>query len=380
MKKRIFIVAGESSGDMHAASLMRELKEIIPGISFTGIGGGQMKKEGLDEIYNMKEVNFIGFSSVIKNFPAIKKILNDCVKNIKSTSPDAVILTDFPGFNLKLISEIGKFYKGRIIYYISPQLWAWHKSRVKTIKQYVDLMITVFPFEVDFYKNENVHAEFAGHPLIKKVNEFLSKNKKQKKDKFQIGLLPGSRSGEIERILPALVDASRLFKQRLDCEINLICSTNQTRSYYEAFAGKDINLIYDSDNKDLNYKTILDSDFIITKAGTSTMECALIGTPFCVVYKAGKINYVIGKRLIKVDNIAMPNILLGKNIVREFVQNEMTPENIFEEGEKVLMNKEYAAKMRNEFTKLRTLLTDRDASKNAAKLVAGLFHQSENLH
>jgi len=376
--KNIFIIAGESSGDMHAASLIRELKYLYPGILFRGIGGPQMQKENVDILYEIKDVNFIGFSSVIRNLRKIKSILNHCENIIKDLNPDAVILIDYPGFNLRLIKNIRKFYKGKIIYYISPQFWAWHKRRVRLIKKYVDLMIVVFPFEIDFYKQEDIQAEFVGHPLVKSIDNFLKENKKIQSNRTQISILPGSRKDEIERMLPILVEAGTKFKEEFDCEINILCSTNYDISYYQKFIeSNNFNLVYDKNHSNLNYQTILYSDLVITKSGTSTIECALLGTPFCVVYKAGKINYFIGKRLVKVKNIAMVNILLNKEAVKEFVQDGMSINNIFNEGKKILINKSYREEMMNNLKELRTILTEKDASLNAARVIMNLLTKTK---
>lgn len=372
--KNIFIVSGEASGDMHASSLIKELKKLNANIAFEGIGGPESEKAGTELLYGIKDVNFIGFSSVILNIKKIKSILRECEEKIRSVMPDAVILVDYPGFNLKLISNIRKFYDGKIIYYISPQLWAWHKSRVKIIKKYVDLMIVVFPFEVDFYDREGVKAEFVGHPLVKKIDDFLKRNRKTDSDKIRISILPGSRKDEIDRMLPVLLETGNKFLEEFDCEINILCSPNFKESYYRGLL-KDysFNLIYDRNNSEMNYKTILNSDLVITKSGTSTIECALIGTPFCVVYKTGKINYSIGKRLIRIDNIAMVNILSGKKIVKEFLQEEVNPGNLFKEGKDILTRKEYRENMISDFRNLRRILTEKDASANAAKLISNLL-------
>ena len=372
---KIFVFAGESSGDMHAASLIRELKKLTPEISITGIGGSEMLKENAELLYDLKQVNFIGFSSVIRNIKKIKSILNKSISEIKSNDPAAVILVDYPGFNLKLIKEIRKFYKGKIIYYISPQLWAWHKSRVKIIEKYVDLMIVVFPFEVDFYKNENVKAVFVGHPLIKRVDDFLNKNSKVISEKTTISILPGSRKDEIERMLPVLVESAELLNKEFKADINFICSSNFSRIFYEKMINEnEFNIIYDENNSDLNYLTILNSDLVISKSGTSTMECALIGTPFCVVYKTGNLNYAIGKRLVDVEHIAMVNILLKRKAVKEFLQDEMTPGNIFEEAKKILTDKKYSDKIIDSFSELRNVLGNSDASANAAKEIVNILN------
>lgn len=372
--KNIFIVSGEASGDMHASSLIKELKKLNANIAFEGIGGPESEKAGTELLFGIKDVNFIGFSSVILNIKKIKSILRECEEKIRSVMPDAVILVDYPGFNLKLISNIRKFYDGKIIYYISPQLWAWHKSRIKIIKKYVDLMIVVFPFEVDFYDREGVKAEFVGHPLVKKIDDFLKRNRKTDSDKIRISILPGSRKDEIDRMLPVLLETGNKFLEEFDCEINILCSPNFKESFYRGLL-KDynFNLIYDRNNSEMNYKTILNSDLVITKSGTSTIECALIGTPFCVVYKTGKINYSIGKRLIRIDNIAMVNILSGKKIVKEFLQEEVNPGNLFKEGKDILTRKEYRENMISDFRNLRRILTEKDASANAAKLISNLL-------
>jgi len=375
----IFIVAGESSGDMHAASLIREIRLLKNNFTFTGIGGPEMKKENTKLLYDISQVNFIGFSSVIRNIKKIKSILDNCISQVKKLNPEAVILVDYPGFNLKLITGIRKFYKGKIIYYISPQLWAWHKSRVKIIKKYVDLMIVVFPFEVDFYQKEDIKAEYAGHPLVKRIDGFLKQNQKISSDKINISILPGSRKDEIDRMMPVLIKAAEKFSKEFDCKINFICSPNYDESYFKEFIkDRDFNLIHDSNNTDLNYRTILNSDLVITKSGTSTMECALLGTPFCVVYKTGKLNYSIGKRLVKVDHIAMVNILLKKRAVQEFLQNEMTPDNIFKEGKKIITDKLYTDRMKDNFRLLRQVLSDKDASKNAAEIIINFLNAGKN--
>ncbi|MEO6696314.1 MAG: lipid-A-disaccharide synthase, partial [Ignavibacteria bacterium] len=354
-----------------------EMKLQKQNINFSGIGGPECKKENVELLFEVKDVSYFGFSSVVRNLRKIKSILEACKDHIKRTSPSAVILVDYPGFNLKLVTIIRKFYHGKIIYFISPQLWAWHKNRIKIIKKYIDLMIVVFPFEVDFYEKENIRAEFAGHPLVKRMENFLSENQKVNSNKIQISISPGSRKDEVGRMLPILAEAGTKFKNEFECEINILCSPNFDKSYYQNFIeGKDFNLIYDTDNSNLNYKTILNSELVITKSGTSTIECALIGTPFCVVYKTGNINYFIAKSLVKLKYIAMVNILLNKPAVKEFIQNEMTVTNIFNEGKKILLDKQYRIQMENCFKELKIILTSKDASLNAARVITNLLYKN----
>lgn len=372
MSEKIFIISGESSGEMYGASLIKELLLLNNSFEISGIGGQNFIKAGAKILFNYSDINFIGFSAILKNIFIIKKRFNICVEYVRSTNPSAVILIDFPGFNLKFIKEIRKFYQGKIIYYISPQLWAWHKSRIKIIQDYVDKMLVIFPFEVEFYKNENVEAEYVGHPLKERTDLFLidADNKINISNTKVLTLMPGSRREEVERILPVLIEASSFLKKEFDLKLNLLCSGNLVKSFYEKFViGHNIELIYDDGTKRIEFETIYKSDLLFTKSGTSTVECALLKSPFCIVYKAGFLNYIIGKYLLKLKNIGMVNILLNKNAVKEFIQGECNKDNLIKEGRKILQDEEYRNEMIKNFDKLDELLGNKKASENAAKII-----------
>jgi lipid-A-disaccharide synthase len=369
-EKKIFIVAGESSGDFHGANVIRALSRINPAISVTGIGGAELESAGVKLIHNFREINFIGFTKVIKNLKKITGVLNDTVEKIKKQNPDIVILVDFPGFNLKLAEKIRAFYTGKIIYYISPQIWAWHYSRIKKIKKLIDKMLVIFPFEKEMYGKEDVAAEFVGHPLNNRINEYLQKNKNSESDRKIISLMPGSRKEEIQRIFPVFIDAGKKLIKEFSAKINVICSENFSVSFYKSFKGtENFNFIINNSEETL-YKAISGSDLVITKIGTSSMECALLEVPFISGYKAGKMNYLIGKNLVRIDNFAMVNILLKRTAVKEFIQDEMTSENIFNEAKKILTEKKYSDKMKNDFKEMKKILTDKNASENAAKIIS----------
>lgn len=373
--KKIFIIAGEASGDFHSSALVHKLRDINPNIEFSGIGGNFLKKEGIDLLFHYDEVNFIGFTAVLKNLSHIKAKIRETVDKIKDLNPDMVILVDFPGYNLKVAELIRKFYKRKIVYYISPQVWAWHRSRVKKIQKYIDEMLVVFPFEVEFYGKENVRAEFVGHPLVERINTFLDNNKRESTSNT-ITLLPGSRKEEIQRMLPELLEVAKSLKKDRDLKINVISPSNLNKDFYSGMiSGYDVDLIKDDKNKDSYYKAILNSDLVITKAGTPTMECTLLGTPFIVVYRAGKLNYLIGKSMIQVDYTAMPNILLQKEAVKEFIQNEMNTDNIYSEAVKILDDNTYRENMLDELKQVRALLTDESASGNAASIINSLLEK-----
>lgn len=369
-RKKIFIIAGESSGDFHAANLINELTMLKSGAEIQGIGGSELKNAGVNLVHNFKEINFVGFTKVIKNLKKITSVLNDTVKKIEVLNPDVVVLVDFPGFNLKLAEKIRKFYSGKIIYYISPQIWAWHYTRIKKIREYIDEMLVIFPFEKEMYEKENVKSEFVGHPLNNSIAKYLSETKKSDTSQKIISLMPGSRKEEIQRIFPAFIEAGNKLIREFSAKINVICSENFPIEFYKSFKGtENFNFIKNISNGVL-YKALLDSDVVITKIGTSSMECALLEVPFVSGYKAGKLNYVIGKNLVKINNFAMVNILLKKTVVKEFIQHEMTSDNLFNEAKRILSDKKYVSEMKNNFKKMKEILTDKNASHNAARVIS----------
>ncbi|MCX6160914.1 MAG: lipid-A-disaccharide synthase [Ignavibacteriae bacterium] len=369
LKRNIFILAGEASGDMHASALVKDIRKIDGNILFSGIGGSFLKSENVTLFSHYNEINFIGLLSVLKNASFLKKKLNETARHILSSGYDAVILVDFPGFNLRLAEKIRNKYKGKIIYYISPQVWAWHKSRVKKIKTLIDLMLVVFPFEVDFYRAEGVNAFYVGHPLVSRIDSFLLKNTKQQSKLPVITLMPGSRNEEVLKILPGLVKTADLILQNFSARINILRSDNTDNTVIENITGGRNFEIVSGDNGN-NYKTILNSDFVITKVGTSNLESGLLGTPFSAVYKAGKANYLIGRALINLDYISLVNIVLGKSIIREFIQSDFTPVNLFNETVKVLKNTEYRNKMKAGFGELRNVFKSMPVIKSAAEYIA----------
>ena len=369
-KHHIFIIAGETSGDMHGAELVKSIKEKRNEINISGIGGELLKNSGVELLYNYNDVNFIGFSSIIKNYSNIKNILFHSIEYVGKINPDIVILIDFPGFNLRFANEIRKFYKGKIIYYISPQVWAWHKGRVKKMKQIIDRMLVILPFEVDFYKNEGINAEYVGHPLIKKIDGFLSENKKVKYDKFVLTLLPGTRKEEIIKIFPILSETALRFKNEFDIEVNVMHPLNFDLNIYSRNnIIPDYNFVPNSG--DNIYKTILNSDLVITKFGTSTLECALLETPFISVYKANYFNYFIAKTLSDIKYVSLPNILLQKEIVKEYLQNNMTVANLLKEGKKILFENDYKNNMINNFKLVKDVFLNAHIARSAEEIIIG---------
>ncbi|MBN1633008.1 MAG: lipid-A-disaccharide synthase [Ignavibacteria bacterium] len=355
IKSKIFVIAGEQSGDMNAAGLIKKLYALNNNLLVKGIGGDYLKSVNTELLYDYSSLNFVGFSAVIKNYLGIRNILNSCTEFIKSYKPSVILLVDFPGFNLKFAKKIKKFYEGKIIYYISPQIWAWHKSRVNLIKKYIDKMLVILPFEVDFYKNEGLNVFYAGNPLLENTDNFLKNAVKEKNENPVISLMPGSRKEEFDRIFPHLADAVPELKNKFNAKIKLIRSKNISLTGFENILGKLKIQVISPESETEKYKLILNSDLVITKFGTSSTECAFIGTPFISVYKANKINYLVAMKLIKLKYVTMVNIISGKQIVREFIQSDLTTGNIIGESENILKDKIYRDRMTEEFRNVKEI-------------------------
>ena len=339
-----------------------------PDVKLFGIGGKELRDAGQQQIYDISEVSYIGFTAVIRNLKTINNILNNTIDDILEIEPDILILVDFPGFNLKLAQRIRNSYKGKIIYYISPQLWAWHESRVKIVRAVIDKMIVIFPFETDFYKKHGIESEFVGHPLYDLIKNY-KKDFKSTDEKY-ITILPGSRKEEFDRMFPVIKKAAQKLSVENGLTIKLICSDNIKKEHYEnLLKGTSIEAVFGK-NKSEVYNIIYNSKFVISKVGTSSFECGLLGVPFCTVYKAGKLNYLIGKNLVKISSFAMINILAGRKIVKEFIQDEMNVKNIVEEGTKLLNDKEYRENFIKELTEIDSKFSGMNASYNTAKILS----------
>jgi len=368
--RSIFISAGEQSGDMHGSSLMHELNKLAP-VTFYGLGGDMMAAEGLVTLAHINDLAATGIKEVAKKYFYFKSVLKKCVNKIYEIDPPAVVLIDYPGFNLRLAKEIRENYNGKIIYYISPQVWAWHEKRVLMIKKLIDKMIVVFPFEVEFYKQYEIEAEYAGHPLVKRIGDFLKttvKNPDAVIPEVQklITLLPGSRNDEVKHHLPVLIDTIKMLRK--DFKIKLFISRAQTvkKELLKGILKEENEFEIIESNL---YQHIYESDLVMTKAGTSTMECSLIGTPFLLFYKTYPLNYYMLKPLVKISNIGIINILSGKNLVREFIQKDFNKESLYREAKKILTDKDYQKELRESLKSVWNILGTEDSAYNAAKSI-----------
>ncbi len=369
MPKNIFIVAGEASGDFNAANLMKALKLLNNNISFIGIGGQEMAAEGLSTIVPLEDISIVGFWEVAKKIKFIQGIFKKCRAIFSTQRIDLLILVDFPGFNLKLAS-IAKEFSIPVCYYIAPQVWAWGKSRILKIQGFVDLLFVVFPFEKEFYKQNGIEAHFVGHPIMDNEifqGDFLLPTEREN----TIAILPGSRKQEIvnhKKIIDDLV--LKIKKEIKGYKIALPLTQNiaNTDMLKHLRYGGEIEIV--SDSRELMKK----SKVGIIKTGTSNLEAALLGLPFVMFYKTSKISYTIGKFLVKLGEISIVNILLGRKIVPEFIQTEATAEKIFNAIKFILGSDDVYCEMQRYFYEVKSLLGGPGASKRAAEIIVKYFN------
>lgn len=317
------IVAGEISGDHHAAPLMAALKEDNPQHIFWGLGGDHMIQEGLDALYHVKDLSVTGFVEVLKHLSFFKEVMSNVVEQCQIRQPDAAILLDYPGFNLRLGMKL-KALGIPVYYYISPQVWAWKKGRVKTMRQFIKRIFVIFPFEEAFYKDQGIPVTFAGHPLVEKdfrlpERSIFFKQQGLDEKKPLVALLPGSRRNELEKHTQPLLEAIQLLKQkRPDLQFVVASLSSLSDSYYLPFTA----LEGVSEIKDDPYPMVFHADVAIVASGTATLEAAYLGTPLVVIYRIALLSYLIGKMLVDLDHLAMPNLIIGERAIPELIQKK----------------------------------------------------------
>ena len=363
------IIAGEASGDLHGAGVVRELKKANPNIDIFGVGGDRMKQEGMRLIYHVNELGFMGFAEVIKHLPVIRSMKNALETILRHKKPDVVLLIDYPGFNLRF-AKSAKRSGSKVVYYISPQVWAWHRSRVKKMRGIVDKMLVIFPFEADLYLKDGIDAEFVGHPLLEALKSDLDRKGFGKRyelaaDKKVLALLPGSRKQEIEKIFPEMLKAARSIAQEEDMEIVVAVAPTLREEYFRTlFNLEGVHLVQNA-----SYDVMQNADFALVTSGTATLETGLFGTPMVVLYKTSWPTYIIGRLLIQVENIGLVNIVAGRQIVPEFIQHRAKASTIARDVLELLHNGERLATMRKELSMVRGKLGEIGASSRVAQRI-----------
>ena len=370
--KKIVIIAGEASGDLHASSLIRELKKMNSNLEMFGIGGDRMRREGVELIFHIDKLSFMGFFEVIKRLSFIRGVMKKMTSMIETRRPDLAILIDYPGFNLRFAKKV-KNLGIPVVYYISPQVWAWGGNRVKRMQNLIDQMVVIFPFEKEIYEKFNIDCEFVGHPLLEVTRPILPLEDFQKKfgirkNDVVVGLLPGSRWQEVEKILPIMFESSELLKTRIkNLKVLLGLAPTIKKEKMEDLltqAGFGAKIV-----ENLTYDLMKHADILLITSGSATLECAILGTPFLVLYKTSLWTYLLAKSLISIPNIALANVVAGKRIVPEFIQNRAVPNQIAEEMYEILTDRERYKAIQNELKKVKQKLGEEGASKKAAEIV-----------
>jgi len=354
---KYYIITGESSGDVHAANLVSEIKLLDKKSDIRAWGGQRLSNENVSIAKDIKKTSFMGFWNVIKNLNQIRRNLNFCKKDIISFSPDALILVDYPGFNLK-IAEFAKRKKIKVYYYISPKVWAWNSSRINKIKSFVDTLFIIFPFEVDFYSKFNINAIYVGNPLLDEIKK--NKNKLSLKvTKPIIALLPGSRLQEIKNILPAMLSVVDYFS-----EYQFVIAANDIidlNVYNRIIKNKNVSIVVGE-----TYGLLKNSKYALVASGTATLEAALFNVPQIVCYKTSYFSYLIAKLLIKTKYISLVNIILNRLVVKELIQNNLNSKRLKNELELMMKNSE---RIKNYYSQIRKKLGEKCASKKVAEII-----------
>lgn len=371
--KRIVIIAGEESGDIHASVLIRQLKEAYPNIHISGIGGRHMQKAGADLISDLASLSVTGFTAVIRHLKVIHKAFLAIKNHLKQQKPDLLILVDYPGFNLR-VAKFAKQKLGiKILYYISPQIWAWKANRIHLIKQCIDKMAVILPFEKPLYEKAGVPVHFVGHPLVEKIASVKDTSSARKAlglpmDAHIMALLPGSRNNEIEHHMPILRDTALSLEQRLP---NLyfiipIADSINPEKIKHYFSNIKLPIRFVTGNA-LNCMTA--ADFVLVASGTASLECALLEKPMCIIYKSSFLSYFIAMKVIKVKFFGLCNLLANKMIVPEFLQYDCNTKELISYINRFYNDKSQPIKMISQLKQVKNSLSSEQADRSLFNLV-----------
>jgi len=386
--KLIMLIAGEPSGDMHGANFMRDLKKLDNSLVFIGAGGKRMKQEGLDGITNMETLAVIGFKEVFGKIRDFKKAFRALSEMLKQKKPDCLILIDYPGFNLRM-AKVAKEEGVPVLYYISPQLWAWGRNRIKKIQKYVDKLFVILPFEEDFYSQYGVKAQFVGHPLLDIVKLVLSKEEAFSyfdfnPDEILIGILPGSRWKEVESSIPVIADACKIISKEVpNVQFGVLVSENIDLKKLKSLLaktkqsllpkGRQLRLI-----REKSYDFINLCDLLLVNSGTATLEIAILNKPMIIFYKLSLLSAVLLKMLVKIPYFGLANIVAGKKIAPEFFQFGVTSSGIAKEALNILADESRIRTMQKELLEVKNKLGKPGASQRTARAILEQLAKRQN--
>jgi lipid-A-disaccharide synthase len=367
---RLWIIAGELSGDTHGTGLLAALREFQPGLEFSGLGGPKMRAVGGEGITDWVETaGVVGLWEVLKMYGYFKQRLEATVSGILKEAPEGVVLVDYPGFNLRVAKAIREGgYRGKVIYYISPQVWAWKKGRVKTMARVLDLVICIFPFEKPFYEASGLRAEFGGHPMVDRTAEL---GRFGEREEGLIGWFPGSRKNEVKRLFPVMLAAAKRIGERMPNARFAVSAANEPLAVLmrelaeQAGMPEAVEWIETGTVYDLMQRVEVGA----VASGTATLEAACLGLPYALVYQVNWLTYVVGKSVVKIKHLGMVNILAGKEVVKELVQQELTAENLAVEMVRLASDGVAQGKLKEDLAAVVASLGEPGAYRHAAEWV-----------
>jgi lipid-A-disaccharide synthase len=367
----LLVVAGEASGDLHAARLVSELRRRVPGLSTFGLGGDELMATGLDAVAHSAEISVVGITEVLKILPRARQIFAEILRQVDRRRPRAAVLVDFPDFNLRLAKELRR--RGvPVVYYISPQVWAWRRGRVKTIARVVDRMLVLFPFESSFYQGHGVDVVHVGHPLVDEVPRLPQVwEEGEPEGPFRLALLPGSRRSEIEALLPTMLEGVRRIALELPVLVSLIQAPTVPRELLEEkidAAGLPVEIV----SRD-RFAAIAGSHLALCASGTATLEVGLLGTPMIVLYRLATGTYLLARMLVRLPHYSLVNLVLGRQVVPELLQGAAQPDRIADEARRLLTETAPREEVRAGLAELRGRLGEGGASARAAREVAAFL-------
>jgi lipid-A-disaccharide synthase len=371
----LLVVAGEASGDLHGARLVSELRRLEPGLEVFGLGGDELRAAGLEAVAHSSEISVVGITEVLRILKRARQIFDLLLREVERRKPVAAVLIDFPDFNLRLARELKK--RGvPILYYISPQVWAWRKGRVKDIAALVDRMLVLFPFEVDFYQRYGVKVVHVGHPLVDEVPHLSGvwDSPDAESGPFRLALLPGSRISEVEALLPVMLEGVRRLAEDFPVEARLIQAPSIPRDLLEEeidLSGLPVRIVNEN-----RFGAIADSHLALCASGTATLEVGLLGTPMVMLYRLGRWTYMLARLLVRLPYVSLVNLVLGRKVIPELLQGKASPEQIAAEAEQILTDDLERERIRAGLAELRSRLGEGGASRRAAQEVAAFLREA----
>jgi lipid-A-disaccharide synthase len=366
---KLAVIAGEASGDLHASEVVREVRKLEPSLQLFGIGGDLLAREGMELLHHAREMGIVGLFNVLRHLPMFRRVFKEVIARIAMEKPDVVFLVDYPEFNLR-VAKACKALGIPVVYYISPQLWAWRTGRVRHIAKYVDRMIVIFPFEETFYLKHSVPVTYVGHPLIEQLEHIARPARNEAV--LRIALLPGSRHMEVRDLLPAMLDAVRILRTERNVEAYIIQAPTIRHELLETIVAESgVNVpILEHDGGE----GVAAADVSLSSSGTATLESAVLGTPVVVMYRLSRATYALGKRLVRLPHFSLVNIVAEKEVVPELIQEDVNGPRIAEEVRKLMEPATYE-RVRAELAAVREKLGEPGASRRAAaeihKMVTG---------